>query len=111
MRTENKSRLTSAASSVGNRSSADDSRDYSTEDETVIDPEQGNGRITPRVYHYTGLTDIAVVLMHIISQLRPGADLSRVTLPTFILEPRSMLERITKSVFLNAPATQPLMGH
>lgn len=36
------------------------------------------------------------VLMHIISQLRPGADLSRVTLPTFILEPRSMLERITK---------------
>lgn len=37
-----------------------------------------------------------IVLMHIISQLRPGADLSRVTLPTFILEPRSMLERITK---------------
>jgi hypothetical protein len=36
------------------------------------------------------------VLSHIISQLRPGADLSRVTLPTFILEPRSMLERITK---------------
>jgi len=34
--------------------------------------------------------------MHIISQLRPGADLSRVTLPTFILEERSMLERITK---------------
>ena len=39
-----------------------------------------------------------LVLMHIISQLRPGADLSRVTLPTFILEPRSMLERITKCV-------------
>jgi len=36
--------------------------------------------------------------MHIISQLRPGADLSRVVLPTFILEPRSMLERITKYV-------------
>jgi Oxysterol-binding protein len=36
------------------------------------------------------------VLSHIISQLRPGADLSRVVLPTFILEPRSMLERITK---------------
>ncbi|KAL5612385.1 hypothetical protein BROUX41_000087 [Berkeleyomyces rouxiae] len=35
------------------------------------------------------------VLSHLISQLRPGADLSRVTLPTFILEPRSMLERIT----------------
>ena len=40
--------------------------------------------------------DGRTVLMHIISQLRPGADLSRVTLPTFILEPRSMLERITK---------------
>lgn len=39
-----------------------------------------------------------VVLSHIISQLRPGADLSRVVLPTFILEPRSMLERITKYV-------------
>lgn len=40
-----------------------------------------------------------IVLSHIISQLRPGADLSRVVLPTFILEPRSMLERITKYVF------------
>ncbi|KAL8997300.1 MAG: hypothetical protein Q9169_003392 [Polycauliona sp. 2 TL-2023] len=47
------------------------------EDETVVEPDQGN------------------VLTHIISQLRPGADLNRVTLPTFILEPRSMLERIT----------------
>lgn len=43
--------------------------------------------------HYTA------VLSHIISQLRPGADLSRVVLPTFILEPRSMLERITKYAF------------
>jgi hypothetical protein len=41
---------------------------------------------------------VVVVLSHIISQLRPGADLSRVTLPTFILEPKSMLERITKCV-------------
>ncbi|MCJ1370994.1 hypothetical protein MMC20_002209 [Loxospora ochrophaea] len=47
------------------------------DDETVVEPDQGN------------------VLSHIISQLRPGADLSRVVLPTFILEPRSMLERIT----------------
>lgn len=38
------------------------------------------------------------VLLSIISQLRPGADLSRITLPTFILEPKSMLERITKYV-------------
>lgn len=55
------------------------------EDETVMDSEQGN------------------MLMHIISQLRPGADLSRVTLPTFILEPRSMLERITN--FMAHPET------
>jgi len=54
-------------------------------DETVVSEEQGN------------------VLMHIISQLRPGADLSRVTLPTFILEPKSMLERITN--FMAHPET------
>jgi hypothetical protein len=45
-------------------------------------------------------TDPIPVLSHIISQLRPGADLSRITLPTFILEERSMLERITKWVTL-----------
>ncbi|KAF2840989.1 lytic polysaccharide monooxygenase [Patellaria atrata CBS 101060] len=66
------------ASDPGNRSSVDETREGNvTDDETVVDSEQGN------------------MLMHIISQLRPGADLSRITLPTFILEPRSMLERIT----------------
>ncbi|KAI9692618.1 MAG: hypothetical protein M1822_006849 [Bathelium mastoideum] len=70
---------------AGNRSSTEDFRDSSAEDETVVDAEQGN------------------VLMHIIKQLRPGADLSRVTLPTFILEPRSMLERITN--FMAHPDT------
>ncbi|KAG0042800.1 hypothetical protein BGZ83_012152 [Gryganskiella cystojenkinii] len=35
------------------------------------------------------------ILMGIISQLSKGGDLHRVTLPTFVLEPRSMLERIT----------------
>lgn len=54
-------------------------------DQTVVSEEQGN------------------ILTHIISQLRPGADLSRVTLPTFILEPRSMLERITN--FMAHPET------
>lgn len=33
-------------------------------------------------------------LWHIIKQLRPGMDLSKVTLPTFILEPRSFLEKL-----------------
>ncbi|WPH01651.1 Hypothetical protein R9X50_00450100 [Acrodontium crateriforme] len=69
-----------------NRSSVDESRDSDDAgDETVVSSEQGN------------------VLTHIISQLRPGADLSRVTLPTFILEPRSMLERITN--FMAHPET------
>ncbi len=52
--------------------------------------------------------DDIIVLSHIISQLRPGADLSRVTLPTFILEPRSMLERITKCVWLTDPTNHGL---
>lgn len=35
------------------------------------------------------------IILGIISQLRFGSDLSRITLPTFILERKSMLERIT----------------
>lgn len=35
------------------------------------------------------------ILMGIIKQLSKDMDLSRVTLPTFVLEPRSMLEKIT----------------
>ncbi|KAL8853587.1 MAG: hypothetical protein Q9221_001573 [Calogaya cf. arnoldii] len=66
--------LKGGASTNGNEERSDQA---GGEDETVVEPDQGN------------------VLSHIISQLRPGADLSRVTLPTFILEPRSMLERIT----------------
>ncbi|KAI1843354.1 hypothetical protein JX265_007829 [Neoarthrinium moseri] len=66
-----------AGSATSSRSSLDGDADSDT---TVVEPDQGN------------------VLGHIISQLRPGADLSRVVLPTFILEPRSMLERITKCV-------------
>ncbi|MCJ1273023.1 hypothetical protein MMC21_000812 [Puttea exsequens] len=68
------------------KKSQDSSSDHGAgDDETVVEPEQGN------------------VLSHIISQLRPGADLSKVTLPTFILEPRSMLERITN--FMAHPET------
>ncbi|KAM7205809.1 hypothetical protein V8F20_003042 [Naviculisporaceae sp. PSN 640] len=61
----------------GSKSSGEGTPVDVDDDTTVVEPDQGN------------------VLMHIISQLRPGADLSRVVLPTFILEPRSMLERIT----------------
>ncbi|OJJ46970.1 hypothetical protein ASPZODRAFT_151561 [Penicilliopsis zonata CBS 506.65] len=72
---------------TGNRSSVDEVRNESgaSGEDEVVEPDQGN------------------VLSHIISQLRPGADLSRVVLPTFILEPRSMLERITN--FMAHPET------
>ncbi len=43
------------------------------------------------------------ILMGIIAQLSKGMDLHRVTLPTFVLEPRSMLERITD--FMSHPDT------
>ena len=93
----------SAGTGGGNpavRSSVESNR--SDVDDEVVEPDQGNGiyysisilawfRMLTRLF-------ILTVLFHIISQLRPGADLSRVALPTFILEPRSMLERITKSV-------------
>lgn len=39
-----------------------------------------------------------LILMGIIAQLRPGMDLSRITLPTFILELKLMLERITNQL-------------
>ncbi|KAI3323466.1 Oxysterol-binding protein [Xylariaceae sp. AK1471] len=64
-------------SNASSSASVDGSAADAEEDNSVMEPDQGN------------------VLTHIISQLRPGADLSRVVLPTFILEPRSMLERIT----------------
>jgi hypothetical protein len=34
------------------------------------------------------------IIMGIIDQLRKGTDLHRVSLPTFVLEPRSMCERL-----------------
>ncbi|OCF37855.1 oxysterol-binding protein family [Kwoniella heveanensis BCC8398] len=46
-------------------------------DTSTLDKEEGN------------------ILMALISQLRPGMDLSKIALPTFVLEPRSLLERIT----------------
>lgn len=35
------------------------------------------------------------ILFALIKQLKIGMDLHRITFPTFVLEPRSMLERIT----------------
>lgn len=84
------------------RSSNEDLKGEAVEDDTlVVEPDQGNGtgHVRPgrRISRCRRANAVfRAVLMHIISQLRPGADLSRVVLPTFILEPRSMLERITK---------------
>lgn len=35
------------------------------------------------------------IIMGLIAQVRKGTDLSRITLPTFVLEPRSLLEKMT----------------
>ncbi|KAG9035438.1 hypothetical protein FRB95_011303 [Tulasnella sp. JGI-2019a] len=58
--------------------SSEDGPIIGEEDETsVLDQEQGN------------------IIHAMISQLRIGMDLQRISFPTFVLEPRSMLERIT----------------
>lgn len=97
------------------RSSTDDGRGDHDDDTEIMEPDQGNGESTECTQTIPGslpmkqspmLTYRGAVLSHIISQLRPGADLSRVVLPTFILEPRSMLERITKC----AHSTPLLLG-
>lgn len=83
----------------GNRSSTDDGRVDTDDDTQVMEPDQGNGESPVFACFFACSSDKAhLVLSHLVSQLRPGADLSRIVLPTFILEPRSMLERITKSV-------------
>jgi len=48
------------------------------------------------------------LILSLIKQVRPGMDLSKVVLPTFILEPRSMLEKLTdfmshSEVLISAP--------
>lgn len=35
----------------------------------------------------------------IVKQVRPGMDLSKVVLPTFILEPRSFLDKLSDSYY------------
>ncbi|TFL06277.1 hypothetical protein BDV98DRAFT_559147 [Pterulicium gracile] len=66
-------------SSLDNDSRQQDKAPEDTEDDdtSVLDENEGS------------------IIMSLISQLRVGMDLSRVTFPTFVLEPRSMLERIT----------------
>jgi hypothetical protein len=46
------------------------------------------------------------IILGMLSQVTKGMDLHRITFPTFVLEPRSMLERITD--FMSHP--QLLLG-
>ncbi|KAL7416925.1 hypothetical protein BDY24DRAFT_207643 [Mrakia frigida] len=78
-----KGRERSASSSFSNLLGGGSDKRKSTEvlqdadDSEVLDESEGN------------------VLLSLISQLRIGMDLTKIALPTFVLEPRSMLERIT----------------
>ncbi|WOO81285.1 Oxysterol-bindingc [Vanrija pseudolonga] len=67
-----KSRRSSAAAQAGPEET--DGRDADT---STLDKDEGN------------------LLLALVAQLRPGMDLSKIALPTFVLEPRSLLERIT----------------
>jgi len=44
------------------------------------------------VLHVDGVQANKSVIMHMLSQVRVGMDLTRIVLPTFILEKRSLLE-------------------
>ncbi|WWC63210.1 uncharacterized protein I303_105810 [Kwoniella dejecticola CBS 10117] len=76
-----KSRRASSASALSTNSNSNSNEtqidDGDPNDTSTLDKEEGN------------------ILMALISQLRPGMDLTKIALPTFVLEPRSLLERIT----------------
>lgn len=62
-------------------------------DETVPDPEDTLGGKTGREEPpHPGL------IRHILTSLRPGQDLTRVTIPSFFLEDRSLLEKLTDTM-------------
>ncbi|GAA5966158.1 hypothetical protein JCM3765_005551 [Sporobolomyces pararoseus] len=66
------------SSALSNASSQDKAPEGASADDTeVLDDEPKN------------------MLLALIGQLRVGMDLSKITLPVFVLEPRSMLERVT----------------
>ncbi|PWN25595.1 Oxysterol-binding protein [Jaminaea rosea] len=71
------SAVSGAKSAVGHSKEDGPPQGASADDTEELDEESGN------------------ILLSLIGQLRIGMDLSKVTLPTFCLEPRSMLERIT----------------
>lgn len=69
--------FTGGATSSGKNEDDKPPSDTEPDETSILDEDQGS------------------IIASLISQLRVGMDLSRVTFPTFVLEPRSMLERIT----------------
>ena len=43
------------------------------------------------------------VIMHLLSQVRFGMDLTKVVLPTFILEKRSLLRNVYRLFYISGP--------
>lgn len=68
---------------------SEESKDVSLDD-CVPDPAERLGQ------DLTGEEAVMPSLfMHIVRSLRPGQDLTRVMIPVFFLEPRSLLEKFT----------------
>ncbi|KAF9480430.1 Oxysterol-binding protein [Pholiota conissans] len=65
------------------------------DDKPPSDTEPDDTSILSVPYTDSSDEDEGSIITSLISQLRVGMDLSKVTFPTFVLEPRSMLERIT----------------
>ena len=88
------SNLSVGGSGPGNGGAGADGNAYDT---TNLDKEQGNVlmSIISQCKYPTSNGDGPTWKGHGLTTVRPGMDLSKIALPTFVLEPRSLLERIT----------------
>ncbi|GMF06980.1 unnamed protein product [[Candida] boidinii] len=90
--------ITSLSSKLLSKSSSHekDSSSHSSHSNSITDASGSDPSTTDSVEDIDEVDDQGQsILMSMISQLRPGSDLSRITFPTFILERKSMLERVT----------------
>ncbi|CAF1099814.1 unnamed protein product, partial [Brachionus calyciflorus] len=77
-----------------NRSNSEDSRS-SKETNYVQGPKEEFGELGNKGQTEEVAEENRSLIFHLVKQVRPGMDLSKVTLPTFILEPRSFLEKLS----------------
>lgn len=63
------------------------------DDTSTLDKEEGN--ILMSIIQQRSSPHVAPCCYRLTVVVRPGMDLSKIALPTFVLEPRSLLERIT----------------